>query len=123
MIEFDCPKCGEPMEIKNRMAGQKVRCVECDRLVRVPEEDDEDDFPPRRRRGIAKRDSLSGQEFLLFGLLFLFVPVVNVWVSSILYYVWRSERPTRAHQVNMLGFAIFGLHILLVCLVQIVRHR
>ncbi len=36
MIDFECPKCGEQMEIKTRMAGQQVRCVQCDKLVRVP---------------------------------------------------------------------------------------
>jgi hypothetical protein len=51
-------------------------------------------------------------ELLLFGGLFLFVPIVNVIVSSVLYYVWRRERPSKATQVNVLGFVLFGLHVL-----------
>ena len=37
MLDFECPKCGELMEINTRMAGRQVRCVQCDKLVRVPE--------------------------------------------------------------------------------------
>lgn len=36
LIEFECEECGELMEIKTRMAGRKVRCIECDQVVRVP---------------------------------------------------------------------------------------
>lgn len=36
LIGFECPKCGERMEIKSRMAGRQVSCVECKTLVRVP---------------------------------------------------------------------------------------
>jgi hypothetical protein len=113
MIAFDCPKCGEPMEVKNKMAGEKVRCVECDRLMRVPEEDDYDEDAPPRRRSKPKDDGLSPLEWALFTLLFLLIPCANVIVSSVLYYVWRADRPTRAFQINMLGFAIFGFHILI----------
>jgi hypothetical protein len=30
-----------------------------------------------------------------------------------LYYVWRREQPTRANQINRLGFIVFGAQILL----------
>src|SRR5437660_784082 len=52
------------MEVKSKMAGEKIRCVECDRLVRVPDDDD-DDEPPRRRK-IAKDAGLSPAEWALF---------------------------------------------------------
>ena len=116
MIEFDCPSCGETMEVKNKMAGQKVRCVGCDRLVRVPENDEDDDLPPRR--SLKSDDGLSSQEWLLYGLAFLFVPAVNVWVSSILYYVWKRDHPKRATQINMLGWVVLAIHVALLCLIM-----
>jgi hypothetical protein len=106
------------MEVKNRMAGRKVRCVECDRLVRVPDDDYDDELP--RRRPID--EGLSTQELLMYGLICLFIPGVNVLVTSVLYYAWAGSQPKRASQINMLGFAIFGLHLLifvpLVCLTK-----
>jgi hypothetical protein len=99
IITFRCPKCGEAMEIGTRMRGRQVRCVECDRLVTVPEEGGKSD------------EGLSGQEWLLYGLLFLVIPAVNVLLSSILYYVWKGTQPRRANQINLLGFLIFGCHI------------
>ena len=117
MIEFDCPKCGETMEVKYKMAGQKVRCVSCDRLVRVPEDDEDDDLPPRR--SLKSDDGLSSQEWLLYGLAFLLVPAANVLVSSILYHVWRKDHPKRARQINMLGWAVLAIHVSLFCLIMI----
>jgi hypothetical protein len=118
VIEFDCPKCGEPMEVKNKMAGENVRCVGCDRLVRVPEDDEDDDLPPRRSP--KSDDGLSSQEWLLYGLGFLLFPAANVLVSSILYCVWRADRPKRATQINMLGWAVLAIHVALFCLIMIV---
>jgi uncharacterized integral membrane protein len=108
MLEFECPECGEVMEISDRMTGKQVRCVECDELVEVHPE------PRRRRRKRRPMDpGLSSTEWILFILLFVFVPIANVLVSSILYYVWRSDKPRRASQINLLGFAVFGFHVLL----------
>jgi len=56
---------------------------------------------------------LSSSEYVLFSIAFLLVPFVKVWVSSILYYVWRRDQPTRAKQINQLGFIVFGCQILL----------
>jgi hypothetical protein len=56
---------------------------------------------------------LSSTEYALYAVAFFFVPFVNVWVSSILYYVWRREQPMRAKQINQLGFMVFGSQILL----------
>ena len=106
------------MEVKNRMAGQEVRCIACNKLIEVPEDDD--DLPPLR----AKRDDgLSGLEFMLYALFFLFVPCVNVIVSSVLYYVWRSDRPRKASQINMLGFAVFGIHVLVRVLILVLLQQ
>ena len=117
MIEFDCPSCGETMEVKNKMAGQKVRCVGCDRLVRVPEYDEDDDLSPRYSP--KSDDGLSSQEWLLFGLPFLLVPGTNILVSTILYCVWRRDHPKRATQINMLGWAVLAIHVSLFCLIMI----
>jgi DNA-directed RNA polymerase subunit RPC12/RpoP len=102
MIIFKCPECREEMEIPERMVGSEVRCVECGERVLVP--------APRR---------LTGSEWLLFALLFFFIPAANVLVSSILYYVWKSDHPERARQINLLGFLIFGLHGLIGVLVLV----
>jgi hypothetical protein len=125
MIEFDCPQCGEPMEVKNKMAGRKVRCVECDRLVRVPDDDDDydddDDFDSRSSRGRQRDEGLSGLELLLYGALCLAVPGVNVLVTSMLYYLWQSSQPKRASQINTLGFVIFGIHAVIICVIVMIR--
>jgi hypothetical protein len=99
------------------MAGQKVRCVGCDRLVRVPENDEDDDLPPRRL--LKSDEGLSSQEWLLYGVAFLLVPAANVLVSSILYHVWRRDHPKRATQINMLGWAVLAIHVSLFCLIMI----
>jgi hypothetical protein len=54
---------------------------------------------------------LSAREWLLFALVFLPVPAVNVVVSSVLYQVWKVDQPRRANQINRLGFLIFGLQV------------
>jgi hypothetical protein len=110
MIKFACPECGEKMEIGERMAGREVRCVGCDEWIDVPQ------HGARRVRSadlVDENDGLSGTQYALFGLLFAMIPMVNVVVSSVLYYVWRSTRPRAANQINLLGFLIFGVHILL----------
>ena len=120
MIEFDCPRCGEPMEISDRQAGRQVRCVGCGERIAVPEPAGQ--LRPAGRTA-AKDDGLSRTEFLLFGLLFFLIPCANVIVSSVLYYVWRAERPRRARQINGLGFAIFGCHVVIRVLVWVLLHR
>lgn len=111
MIEFECPECGESMEIKSRMAGKKIRCIECDKSIEVPAEPDT--VQPRRRSKKPADLGLSSTQFVLFGLLFLLIPGANALISSLLYYIWRGWQPKRANQINMLGFAIFAFHILL----------
>src|SRR5262245_45021546 len=109
MIAFNCPACGERMEIGERMAGEQVQCVECNEWVDVPER-----RARRRRIEPGERgdgdEGLSGPEWALFTVAFLFVPLINVMVSSIMHYAWRDTQPRKATQINLLGFAIFVLH-------------
>jgi hypothetical protein len=102
VIVFDCPECGEEMEIPSKMAGRRVACVGCGVRVRVPESS-----RPRKK---IKDKGLSGTQTLQFALLFFFVPVL----SSILYYIWKADRPRLAKQINLLGFMIFGVQIVVV---------
>lgn len=107
MIDFDCPACAEPMEISDRMAGKQVRCPYCAETVEVTELD-------RRKRRKRRKDpgpGLSPSEWLVYTLIFMFVPAVNVLASSILYYVWRNDKPRKATQINLLGFLVFGFHV------------
>jgi hypothetical protein len=62
-------------------------------------------------------EGLSGQAYWLFALLFLFLPAVCVILSSVLYYVWIKDQPKQAKQINRLGFIVFGIHLLLFCLI------
>jgi hypothetical protein len=110
------------MEIGDRMAGREVRCVGCEHWVDVPER-------PRGGRRIRSADlvddddGLSGAEWAIFAALFFIVPAVNVLVSSVLYYVWRSTQPRRANQINLLGFLVFGCHVLLAILIGVIASQ
>jgi hypothetical protein len=110
MITFECPECGEEMDIGDTMAGKEVRCVGCKEWVDVPERSRK-----RRsgRRAAARDPGLSGQELALFALGFVLIPGVNVVASSVLYYVWKADKPKRASQINLLGFAVFGFHVVI----------
>src|SRR3954468_20159020 len=97
MIEFDCPQCDEPMGISDRMAGRPVHCTGCQTLLDVPEKSQ----PRRDRRPRRPEDpGLTSKEYWLYALLFFFIPGACVLVSSILYYVWKGDRPNRANQIN-----------------------
>lgn len=69
--------------------------------------------PPRlkSRAAEAADPGLSAAAKVLYGLLFLLIPGANVILSSVLYYVWRSEKPRSARQINWMGFSIFGVHL------------
>jgi DNA-directed RNA polymerase subunit RPC12/RpoP len=112
VIVFDCPECGEEMEIKDRMAGREVECPGCEKLIRVPEKS-RPKRPKRSPRAREAADELSTLEWVLFSVVFFLFPCINVLVSSILYYVWRNQYPNRASQINILGWIIFGGQILL----------
>ena len=114
MIEFDCPKCGALNVVSDRKAGSRMRCSKCDERIRVPGE------PPRQKvsdfgEPRRPRDRLSKEEYILYGVAFLVFPVVNVVISSILYYTWRETLPTKAFQINQLGWVIFGIQFLPMC--------
>jgi len=131
-ITMTCPNCRQQVRVKPELAGKAIRCprASCGAQFRVPPaaksvtaahavlpaaalDDELDEDRPRRRRWRRSDRGLSGLEYFLFGAAFLFVPCVNVIVSSVLYYVWRGSQPKRASQINFLGFAIFGCHILI----------
>lgn len=60
-ITIECPDCEQSLKFKDKYAGKKVRCPECEGVVRIPElEDDEEseDEPPKRRRTTASRKKL-----------------------------------------------------------------
>jgi hypothetical protein len=105
MIVFRCPICDVLLEIKDHMAGKEVDCIECGETIEVPL------CTPQRYRG--RLEGLSPTEWTLYTLLFVFVPCVNVILSSVLYYTWRNSQPRRATQINLLGFVVFGFHIFL----------
>ncbi len=66
---------------------------------------------------------MTAQEWWLYGILFVLIPAANVFISSILYYVWKSERPKKAGQINMLGFLIFLFHVMIGGLIVILRSQ
>jgi hypothetical protein len=74
---------------------------------------DEDDRPRGGREGRTPDKGMSTNEWVAFPILFLAVPMVNVILSSTLYYVWKDNHPRKATQINLLGFAVFGIHVLL----------
>jgi DNA-directed RNA polymerase subunit RPC12/RpoP len=128
MIEFDCPGCGEPMEFKNSMAGRKIECPRCNQRLEVPDEDTTRfDAPPKTLAQVSApasspqvaEDQLSGAEFLGYFLVCLLIPAVNVILTSVLYYSWRSTRPKRAQAIKSMGFMIFGIHCLLGCIIRV----
>ena len=36
MIDFDCPKCGDPLSVPDELVRKREKCPSCGRLVRVP---------------------------------------------------------------------------------------
>jgi len=71
--------------------------------------------PDARRFALRTFDDspLTSNQYILFTLLFVFLPGACVLVSSLLYYLWRSERPRQAAQINQLGFIVFAANIVL----------
>jgi DNA-directed RNA polymerase subunit RPC12/RpoP len=115
MIEFDCPECGALNEASDRKAGRRVRCRKCDERIDVP-----DNRPKKRRRDPPPaprlRDELTIQEYVIYGLMFLVSPGINVAVSTFFYFNWKETLPTKAYQINQLGWVVFGMQFLPVCL-------
>ena len=75
-------------------------------------------LPTRQKQNDAGL-SVGGQ--FRFGVIFFIIPGVCVLLSSILYYVWRESTPTKAKQINRLGWTVCFLQILLVAVFAINR--
>lgn len=73
-----------------------------------------------RERQPEWEEGLTGTQYLLFTLLFLVIPFACVLVSSVLYYCWKEQNPRKANQINVLGFIIFGVNILMYILYKFV---
>lgn len=74
------------------------------------------DAPPRLKKKGGDQSGLSTLEWVLYTLGFLIIPFANVILSSVLYYVWRADKPRKANQINRLGFIIFGVNLLVLAL-------
>jgi hypothetical protein len=61
---------------------------------------------------VGASNELSSREWTVFAVFFMLIPYACVLVSSTLYYVWRKERPKKAKQINLLGFAVFAVQLL-----------
>ena len=96
-----CPACGTSND------ENSFRCVQCAVVLPRPEMSGD----PQAASSIDR--PLSRNEWIGYTLGFLFIPCVNVIVSSVLYYSWRAKQPTRANQINRLGWMVFGGQIVL----------
>jgi hypothetical protein len=67
---------------------------------------------PERSSDSEEVDGFTTTEWVAFPAAFLVFPIVSVIGSSVLYYWWRQQKPNKAVLVNILGFAAFGLHVL-----------
>jgi hypothetical protein len=95
-----CQFCGEDV------LAVAVKCKHCGEMLTA-------EGAAAAAAKAAGPDELSTTEWVVFSLAFLFIPCVNVLISSALYYAWRGSRPNRANQINRLGFAVFFLQIVL----------
>ena len=115
MIKFKCPFCKEVMEVSDKKAGKFVECIECGEMAEVKE------LPlptPRKKRqpdAFIGNDYLSIYEYLLYGAFFVFFPIFNVIVCSVLYAFWKDEQKTKAYQINLMGWLIFVFQCLGFC--------
>ena len=67
-------------------------------------------------QSISGDSGLSKRAYVGYAAAFMIIPYACVLASSALYYRWRRTRPVSAKQINKLGFIIFGLQMLLACL-------
>jgi hypothetical protein len=114
MITIRCPGCRRPLKAAEEMIGETISCSDCGELVTVPR------YPIQRPE--PRQDGLTTGEFWMFSILFLLIPIVNVIVSSVLYYSWKNSQPRRANQINAMGFIIFGFHVFLRILIYVTLH-
>ena len=40
-LQFRCPSCDKLLQVPGRLAGKKVRCTKCEKVVTAPEGDEE----------------------------------------------------------------------------------
>ncbi|HET6426064.1 MAG TPA: CocE/NonD family hydrolase [Planctomycetaceae bacterium] len=43
-ISFSCPECGRKYDLKDELAGKKIKCRGCEAAIRVPDTDEVDDL-------------------------------------------------------------------------------
>ena len=97
---FSSPECDAPIRLSpDRPAGKKVRCPECDALVRPPADDDDaapapaakrssrrddDDRPRRSKAGGKKKAQKSNAPLIIVGSVILTLLVVGGVVGAVL---------------------------------------
>jgi hypothetical protein len=91
-----CPRCGTQLSASRRKPRRT--------------DDERDPFNQ------PTDDGLSAGAVIGYLLLFLPIPAVNVIVSSVLHYSWRTAYPKCAKQINTLGFIVFGIHIVVLAI-------
>ena len=47
MIAHSCPKCDKQLRLRDDLAGKKIKCPDCGKVLTIPEPD-EDEAPPRK---------------------------------------------------------------------------
>jgi hypothetical protein len=62
---------------------------------------------------LADPSAIPVTEYTAFAAAFALIPLVNVVLSSVLYYQWRERRPLRAKQINRLGWIVFAAQLAL----------
>lgn len=110
---FDCPNCGEEMEVSDKKAGSFVNCVTCGELVEVRERHPSGKKRKRKPKQGRIVDKLSGTEYMIFGVLFALFPCANVMATGVLYIFWNETHPNKAYQLNQLCWIIFASQIFL----------
>jgi competence ComEA-like helix-hairpin-helix protein len=63
------------------------------------------------------RTGLSIGARFCFAIIFFLIPVACIFISSILYFVWRDDKPKKARQINSLGWMIIFSQISLIFII------
>jgi len=103
-----CPECGE------MIVASAAKCRFCGAI-----------FDPALKSSLAARggnnEGLSTNGYIVYTLVFLFIPCACVLISSGLYYYYRASKPKMANQINTLGFVVFAVQILLAVILSAAR--
>ena len=113
MIVFDCPECGEEMEVSDRKAGHHVHCVNCGAFIEVRERAPSTKKRKRKRKEKRRPDYLEGWEYAMYGTIFALSPCINAIISMVLHAFWNEQYPMRAYQINQLSWIIFAVQFIL----------